>query len=157
MFRMKTRAVPAATAVVLLALLASNAAWAQTPPGKLVSRDDLRLCMNSEGSLATRRQTLEARNVQNREETAAIRAEAQELTAEQERIKDDSAKMDRFGRRVKAHNARIQAANAGVESLRADLETLNKALVAYNEQCGGIRYNDEDKEAILKERETPAK
>jgi hypothetical protein len=37
------------------------------------------------------------------------------------------------------------------------METLNKALVAYNEQCGGISYSKDDKEAILKERDTPAK
>jgi flagellar hook-basal body complex protein FliE len=156
MFRMKTRAFPTA-ATALLAAFVLQAAQAQAQPGKLVSRDELRTCMNSESSFATRRQALETRNGQNREEAAAIRAEAQELTAEQERIKDDSSKMDRFGRRVKAHNVRIQSANANVESLRADMETLNKALVAYNEQCGGISYSNDDKEAILKERETPAK
>jgi hypothetical protein len=145
-----------ATAALFAGALASQA-WAQTGSGKLLSRDELRSCMNSERTLVTRRQATQVRGTRNESEAAAIRAEAQQLTAEQARIKDDASKRDRFGRSVNAHNARIQAANLDAQALRAELEAFNKDLVAYNEQCGGIRYSDEDKAAILKEREAPAK
>lgn len=65
--------------------------------------------------------------------------------------------MDRFNRRVKTHNARVQVARANAESFRTDLESLNKALVAHNEGCGGVSFRIEDKEAILKERESAPK
>lgn len=139
---------------LLLAAIALQAAQAQTPPAKdrIVTRDELRVCMNSEGDLAARRQAMEARKGQDGEEVAAIRAEAQELTAERERLQRDDKPMERFERKVKAHNARVKAAQDKAEAFRADLESLNKALVAHNDNCGGIAYKAEDKAAILQER-----
>ena len=142
----------------VVAAFALQAAHAQTPPAKTVNRDQLRVCMNSESDLAARRQAMDARNKVNGEETAAIRAEQQELAEEKQRIGEDATKMDRFmNRRVKPHNARIKVAQDKAEAFRVDLETLNKALVAHNDQCGGISFMAEDKEAILKEREAAKK
>lgn len=154
---MKLLSITAVSSGLLLAAITLQAAQAQTKPDKLVTRDELRICMNSESDLAARRKTMAPRNDQNREEAAAIRAEAQELADEQKRLEEANRSMDRFNRRVKAHNARVQAAQANEESFRADLEALNKALVAHNDQCGGISFRTEDKEAILKEREAATK
>lgn len=134
-------------------------AQAQAKPAKLVSRDELRVCMNSESELAARRKASEARANQNREEAAAIRAEAQELTDERQRIgEEEYTKLERFvNRKVKPHNVRVKAAQDAAEAFRAELESLNKSVVAYNEQCGGISFRPEDKEAILKEREAAKK
>ena len=153
---MKFFFIPAVSAGILLATIALHAAQAQTGPAKVVTRDELRACMNSESELAVRRQAAEARNRQNRDEAAAIRVEQEQMAAEQKRIEENEGAMDKFNRRVKLHNARVQAAKAGADSFRADLETLNKALLAYNDQCGGITFQPQDKEAILKERD-PAK
>jgi hypothetical protein len=150
---MKPISFPALGAGLLLAAFTLQGAHAQTKPAKVVTRDELRACMNSEVALATRRKELEPRNKVNGEEAAAIRAEAEQLKAEQEKIIEDNGPMDRFNRKVKAHNARILAARTNADAFKAELENLNKSLVAHNDQCGGISFRQEDKEAILKERE----
>lgn len=153
---MKLNSVTALRTGLLAAVIAFPAAQAQTPPPKekLVTRDELRVCMSSESELATRRQALEARAAQNREEAGAIRTAAEELAEEKKRVDDDPNQMriDRFERRVKAHNTRVKAAQDKAEALRADLEAMNKSLLAHNDSCGGISFRKEDKDAILQER-----
>jgi len=150
---MKSIPIPSLCAALLFAVYTLQGAQAQTTPDKVVTRDELRRCMNSEVTLATRRKELEARNKVNGEEAASIRTEADQLKAEQARIIEDNGPMDRFNRKVKTHNARIQVARTNADAFKAELETLNKSLVAHNESCGGISFRQEDKEAILKERE----
>ena len=151
---MKPISIPALGAGLLLASIVLHTAQAQAPaPGKVVTRDELRTCMNSEVTLATQRKELEARGKVNGEEASAIRAEADQLKAEQEKIIADNAPMDRFNRKVKAHNARILAARTTADAFKAELETLNRSLVSHNEKCGGISFLQEDKDAILKERQ----
>lgn len=153
---MKIISIPAIGTALLLATLTLGAAQAQTPAPRMVTRDELRVCMNSESGLKTRREAIDPRAKQNRDEAAAIRTEAEALKEEHDKLVDDQKPLDRFERKVKAHNARVRAAQDSAEALRAELESLNKAMLAYNEQCGGITYLSEDKAAILKERE-PAK
>ena len=141
----------------ILASIALHQAQAQTKPARMVTRDELRVCMNTEGDLATRRKALDERNGKNREEAAAIRAEAEEMRVEQKRVEDEPGRADRFNRRVRAHNERVKAAQTVAETFRGELEALNKELIAYNETCGGITFLSEDKEAILKEREAGKK
>jgi septal ring factor EnvC (AmiA/AmiB activator) len=88
---------------------------------------------------------------------AAIRAEAEAVADERQRIDQNQGRMDRFERHVKTHNTRVKVAQANAESFRTDVEALNKALLAHNDQCGGISFRAEDKEAILKERESATK
>ncbi len=141
-----------AVAGLLLASFAFHAAQAQAPAPKLVTRDELRACMNSEAELATRRQAIEARAKANRDEAAAIRAEAAELKAEGEKLADTDQPMDRFNRKIRAHNIRVSGSQTVAATFNADLDALNKSVVGYNQQCGGITFLPEDKEAILKER-----
>lgn len=140
---------------LLLATFALHTAQAQTPPPRLVTRDELRTCMNAESALATRRQAAEARSRQNGDEAAAIRTESAQLKAENEKLQDDNAPMEKFQRKVKVHNARVQAAQAAVMSFNTELDAMNKAVGDYNQQCGGISFLPEDKEAILRERAAP--
>jgi hypothetical protein len=141
-----------AVAGLLVASFAFHAAQAQAPAPKLVTRDELRACMNSEAELATRRQAIEARAKVNRDEAAAIRAEAAELKEEGEKLADTDKPMDRFNRKIRAHNLRVSGSQATAAAFNADLDALNKSVVGYNQQCGGITFLPEDKEAILKER-----
>ncbi len=136
-----------------IALQGTHAMAQAQPAAKLVSRDELRTCMNTESDLVTRRKELEARGAKNRDEMAAIRADSAELEAEGTRLEKDQKPMERFNRKIKVHNTRIQAARDTADAFKSELETLNKGLIAYNEQCGGISFLPEDKEAILKERE----
>jgi septal ring factor EnvC (AmiA/AmiB activator) len=140
---------------LVLAITAFQPTQAQTAPPRLVTRDELRACMNSESDIAARRQAIEARGRQNRDEAAAIRSVNEELKAEQEKLEEDQKPMDRFNRKVKAHNARVQAAQAAAVAFNNDLDGLNKSVVGYNQQCGAISFLPEDKEAILKERAAP--
>lgn len=154
---MKIQSVTTIAVGLLLAGLAIQEAQAQAKPAKMVTRDELRVCMNTESGLATRRQAVDARKVKFNEEAAAIRAESAELKAEQERLEARNESMDKLNRRVRAHNARVKASQDEAAAFRADLDDLNKGLIAYNEQCGGITFLSEDKEAILKEREAAKK
>lgn len=146
----------ALSAGLFLASIALLGAQAQTRPAREVNRDELRACMNSESSLATRRQAVESRGKQNSTEFDAIRAEAAELTEEKKRIEERNTSRDRFDRRVNTHNTRVQAAQALGESYRTDLAALNKDLSTHHDQCGVISFKPEDREAIQKER-GPAK
>ena len=151
---MKLTSLATIASALLLSLATLQSAQAQTKPARVVTRDELRACMQSETDLAARRKAMEARNQKNGEEAAAIRAEAKELLEEKARIEEDNTKLERFmNRRVKPHNVRVKAAQDNAEAFRTDLEGLNKSLIAHNEQCGGISFLAEDKEAILKERE----
>lgn len=142
---------------LLLAAATFQGAHAQSTEAKVVTRDELRVCMNRERDLATQRQAVEAQNRRNGEEFAAIRAEVQELKEEQERVEREPSRSDRFQRRVRAHNAKVEAAKGMDASFRASLDALNQAVVAHNAQCGGIAFLPEDKAAILKEREAAGK
>ncbi len=156
------------SAIALAALCAGTPAWAQTAApapadvgtkaeARVVSRDELRACMNSESALTTRREQARALNAARQEENQAIRAEAAQLADDRKAIRDDEyTKLERFDRRVKLHNARIQTANTAMAGVRAEMDAVNKDLTAYNAQCGGIRFMPEDKAAILKEREGKA-
>ena len=142
---------------LLLAAATIQGAQAQPTEAKVVTRDELRVCMNRERDLATQRQGVEAQNRRNGEEFAAIRAEVEELKAEQARLEREPSLADGFDRRVRAHNAKVEAAKAMDASFRANLDALNQAVVAHNAQCGGISFLPEDKAAILKEREAAGK
>lgn len=139
------------------ALAILQPALAQDKAARTVSRDELRVCMNSESDLAGRRKALHERATASREEQKSIAAEAEELGKERQRLEDEQKSMDRFERKVRQHNGRVKTANEQSTALRAELETLNKELVAYNDKCGGIAFRPEDKEAILKEREAAKK
>jgi hypothetical protein len=157
---MPSKFAPSLAAGLLLAVFAADvAAQASAPakPQRIVSRDELRTCMNTEATLVERRKALEARAVSNQAEVVAIRAEAAKMAEDQKNVDaDDERKVRQFKRVVDAHNARVQAANAAKEVFRTDLDALNKGLQAYNAQCGGIGFKSEDKEAILKERAASA-
>lgn len=136
--------------------MAAQSTPAGTTP-RNVTREELRVCMNSEGELAKRRQGLEARGKKQSEEGAAIRDEAAELQQEMKAAEENSRNTDRVERKVRAHNLRIKAANDVLTALRGDVDQLNKDTNAHNDKCGGISFLPEDKEAILKEREAAAK
>ncbi|MES2787681.1 MAG: hypothetical protein V4684_19600 [Pseudomonadota bacterium] len=149
-------------AVLLISSFALQEAQAQAAaPAKeprLVNRDELRVCMNTEAGFAPTRSKLDAQRTANSAEVAAIRAESAELAKEAESINEgDDRKQRAFKRKVDAHNARVQASNAALQATRTELEAFAKTATAYNEQCAGITFRTEDKEAILKEREAAPK
>ncbi|MRD49176.1 hypothetical protein [Caenimonas koreensis] len=143
----------------ILSLVTAQGALAQAAKSpKVVTKDELRVCMDSESSLAARRKEIEARKAANVAEIAAIKTANVQMAEEQKDIDESNdRKVREFKRKVTAHNDRVKAANAAQEAFVKDLEAFNKSLVAYNDSCGGISYSREDKEEILKEREAAAK
>ena len=149
-----------ATSILLVALTtAYGSANAQAAkPAKLVSKDELRVCVNSEAELVTRRKALEATKTANSAEVAAIKAESAQMAEDAKDVDESNdRKVREFKRRITAHNERVKAANGASEAFGKELDSFNKALVAYNDSCGGISYSREDKEDILKEREAAGK
>ncbi|HSI53933.1 MAG TPA: hypothetical protein VK981_08170 [Ramlibacter sp.] len=153
---MKPQSIVSIACGLLLAAAHLQAVHAQAQaPAKaprIVSRDELRVCMNNEAELATNRKSLDERIAKNREDNAAIRADSAALAEEGRRLEEDQKPMDRYNRKVKQHNVRIDESRKMADVLKTDLETLNKGLVSYNEKCGGITFLPEDKQAILQER-----
>ena len=157
---MQLKSTLSATSILLLALAtAHGAAHSQAAkPAKLVSKDELRVCVNSEAELATRRKAIEASKSANSAEVAAIKAESAQMAEDQKDVDESNdRKVREFKRRIAAHNDRVKAANGASEAFGKELDSFNKALVAYNDSCGGISYSREDKEDILKEREAAGK
>ena len=154
----KSRALAALCPLLLLAGHATAqspaAAPAQAPASaqRMLSRDELRVCMKSGAELATRRTGMEGRNARTRDEAAAIRAEGQQLAADQKALStQDRAQVEAFNQRADAYNARVQAAKASIEAITADQLALNAAVLAYNEQCGNATSRQADRDAIEKE------
>lgn len=157
---MKHNTLPTMAAALLLATVVAQDVQAQSKPEpRVVSRDELRACMDAESSIASKRKAIDQIKESNRAEAEAIKAEATEMNAEQQKLQEnpDERKERAFKRKVSAHNDRVKAANAQVEAFRTQAEDMNKSAIAYNEKCGGISFMKEDKDAILKEREAAGK
>jgi hypothetical protein len=149
---MKFKSICTTTTLSLLGAFIVCSAPAQTPPARVVNRDELRACMSSTRKLTADRQSLSERGTKAREEARAIAAELQELTEQRPRAEErGGVALDRFNRKVKSHNARMEAVRASAERIGKDEQAFNAETIAYNASCGRISFKPEDKEAILKE------
>jgi hypothetical protein len=152
----------AAAACGLLLAAALPAAQAQSSPAsapaRLVTRDEYRACLASGDSIHARQQDLEQRNKRAADDAAAMRTEAAELADEQKRLEEHpNLPRTRFERRVAAFNAKVPVEKERAGALKSDLEAFNAAVVAHNGQCARITVRDEDRDAVVKERESKAK
>jgi chromosome segregation ATPase len=148
----------AAACGVLLIAVAAPAAQAQSAPARVVTRDELRACMDSGDNIRARQQDLDQRNKRAAEDLAAMRAESAELAEEKKRLEDHPDQpRARFERRLLAYNAKLPVEKANADTFKADLDAFNAALAAHNTQCGHIAAHPEDREAVQKERDAKAK
>lgn len=146
-----------AVSAITLAAAGAAAQTANKAP-RVVSKDELRVCMNDEAALAVRRKDIDAKRAVNQTEQTAIRAEGQALAEDEKNVdQTNDRRVREFKRRVDTYNTRVKTANDALAAVRVELDGLNKSLIAYNESCAGISFLSEDKEAILKEREAAAK
>ena len=132
-------------------------AQAQTAAPRMINRDELRACMDSESQIAARREAADARSKAQVAEHSAIRTEREAIQAEHKRVEEGSGSRDRLERRVRVFNDRLKAANDVQAQISAELDSIGKALGEHNARCSGTAYKDEDKEAILKERAAAGK
>ena len=145
----------AAAAAFSLAAIAQ----AQTPPLKVITKDEYRACLDDQDVLKVKADSIRERGAKLNTESDAIRAEDDELKAEQKRVEESSMPLarERFDRKVKAHTARIKAAEAEGAKLRAEADQVQKDLEAHNAKCSNVSIKTEDREAVQKERETAGK
>ena len=86
--KMKALSANLIASALLVSLLSLHAAHAQPKGAKVVSREQLRACMDSESELAARRSAIDSRKARSNEESAAIKVEAADLTEEQALFRD---------------------------------------------------------------------
>jgi hypothetical protein len=155
---LRTSLLAAAACTLLLAAVAAPAAHAQSAPARVVTRDELRACMDSGDAIRARQQELDQRNKRAAEDLAAMRAEAAEIADQKKQLEDHpDMPRARFERRLLAYNAKLPVEKANAETFKTDLDAFNTALAAHNTQCGHIAAKPEDREAVQKEREAKGK
>ncbi|MFO1338106.1 MAG: hypothetical protein U1F53_07690 [Burkholderiaceae bacterium] len=116
--------------VVLVAAVAHAPALAQsdgiksldgtnkTGGGKVLTREELRVCMKQQDELASKRTDLEARRAALNQERDAIQAENQAIQTEQASLKDRNSKVKEYNDKLSAFAARVDAYNKGMEELQ---------------------------------------
>jgi hypothetical protein len=142
-----------------LAAALSLQAAAQDAPKKVLTRDELRACLDNQDKLKARADDVKARIKKLNEDVDAVKAEEDQLKAEQKRVEDSSfpGARDRFDRKVKQHTARAKVVEEDGKKVRADGEALTKDLDAHNANCANVAVKKEDKEAVDQEREAAGK
>ena len=156
---MKVRTVLCATSAAILVMAAATGAFAQAAKSpKVVSKEELRVCVNTEAELAVQRKGIETQKAASVAEMAGLKIANAELGKDREELDETNDRRVReFKRKMAAYNERVKAANAASEEFGKNLDAFNAKLTGYNDSCGGISYSREDKEEILKEREAAAK
>lgn len=162
----------AALAVVLLAVLAAPSAYAADPPAKkpaapkttaksktkVMSRDELRACMDEQDRLQAVRTRVE-------KEQGALdrqRGEVQALDAELEKKRAaidpaDAAAREALDAEVGKRDQVVDAYNARLASLREQGQTFDSGRQAWVERCANKDFDEMDEAAIKKERQRAAR
>jgi len=142
---------------IALAALACACAQAQTlklgkeAPAPL-TREELRRCLDREGSLQQRKRAQEAERVQIARENQEVALAAQQLADDLRRTDTrDFSRVDGYNARATAHEARRAALNARIGRFNADVEQLNADGAEHLRQCASRPYDPADREAILNE------
>jgi Na+-translocating ferredoxin:NAD+ oxidoreductase RnfC subunit len=150
------------SAIALAAAAVLPLAQAQTlNVTRKVNRDELRECLDAGDSLKVRNDDLKARSTRLNAVNEELKAEAQDISQQiekQERTPTTfSLGRERLERRKAAYEQKAATAKSESEKFIPEADTLSKDVETYNRRCGGITYSREDREAILKERETGRK
>lgn len=155
---MKTTSILSIACGALAAALALPV-LAQDAPKKVLTRDELRQCLDEQDTLKARADAVKPRIAKLTAEADAFKAEEEQLKEEQKRAEDSQALgvRDRFERKVKAHTTKGKALEAESAAVRAEGDSLTKGLDAHNAKCANVSVKTEDKEAVMKEREAAGK
>jgi hypothetical protein len=147
------RAVPALA--LCLAALAATIAWAADPALKtgskspLLTREELRACMNTKASLDQQREQVEQMK-------AGLDAEKTDIESEGSALKERLAALDRTNKDLveqfvesnNAHDKRIDAYSARSSTFNAKVDTLLADREAYKRDCENRRFDERDERAI---------
>ena len=149
-------------AVALAACALTVVAQPQTTKdGKRIgTRDEYRACMNNTDEIEQRQAALRTRSESIAKDMNALNEEAPELTAAVKSADDDGVtglRRTRLERRVKEHDARLKAAQEQEDALNKDVQGLNKFIEDYKGRCTGVAYDNDDIDAVKKERAAAGK
>jgi hypothetical protein len=144
---------------VVFALWTGASAAPDTRPAparpEVMSRFELRQCMDRQEALDRRQKVLDAEQALLDSEASALAEEAR-LLAGQLRFLDqkDARVLENYDRQRVSHNESVKRYNAANESINADLEALNSDTAAVMKTCATRLFSKDDQEAILAERRT---
>ena len=132
-------------------VLAQNLTLKKPPP--LLSRAELRQCMDREDTLKQRFDALERMRESGLATSAEIGESARRLSEELRRIDaTDVAAVDDYNRRAKAHDAVVEASNKRADAFNAAIQSLNTDNADHLAACATRPYLQSDKKALLEER-----
>jgi predicted nucleic acid-binding Zn-ribbon protein len=155
----------AITTIAFVALAACAAvAIAQpkmTKDGKRIgTREEYAACLNTADDIEQRQNALRTRSETIAKEMKALNDESPELNAAVKSADDDGLtgiRRTRLERRVKEHDSRLKAAQEQEAALNKDVDGFNKFVEDYKGKCTGIAFDNDDIDAVKKERAAAGK
>lgn len=131
--------------------LAQNLTLKKPPP--LLSRAELRLCMERDEALNRRAEALRKAHEFNQSALVEITDNAKRLAEELRRIDStDAAAVDAYNERIKAHDALVDANNKRAEAHNIAVDSFNNDNADQMAACATRPYLQADRNAILAER-----
>ncbi len=130
----------------------SSANPAQPTPRKLLSRVELRICIQREEELGRRQDAMRKAQDEHQRSSAKLSAEAIELSR-MLRATDpnDAVAVDLYNQRNDARNDQVDLHNQRAEALNAVLADLQEAEADYLATCASRPFLKADENAVLKE------
>jgi anion-transporting ArsA/GET3 family ATPase len=145
---------PILSALLATALQAGASEPDATPaPRELLSRAELRACMDRESGLDERREALKQEQDAHTAAGALLSQEATELSELLRTLDNtDKAAVEDYNKRNEARNRLVEINNKRAEKLNATSAELRAAEADYMAECTARPFLKTDEEAILKER-----
>lgn len=124
----------------------------KAPPLRLLSRAELRACMNRETTLQQRQDALVVAQAAHTAEISTLSEEAKRLAEELKALDTtDDIAVDEYNRRNAERNERVGKANARAEALNATGAELQSDNADYMKECVARPYLQSDRDALLRE------
>jgi len=155
------KAISSIAFTVIAACAITAIAQQTTKDGKRIgTRDEYRACLDNADQISQRQDALRTRSETLAKDMRALNEEAPELSAAMKSADDDGVsgvRRTRLERRVKEHDTRLKAAQEQEGALNKDVEDLNKFIVDYKGRCTGVVFDNDDIEAVKKDRAAAGK
>lgn len=119
----------------------------------VMSRVELRQCMDRQDALARRRSIIDAEQALSDSEASALAEEARLLSEQMRKVDSRSAeKLANLNRQLAGHNESVKHFNASLEALSSETAELNADTADMMATCTTRLFSKDDQEAILSER-----
>jgi chromosome segregation ATPase len=163
-FRLRTSrlcaALLVATTTAAAPALAADAAPAKPaaqPQGKVMTRDELRACLDERDQIQAQRARIQKENAalaQQRTDFSQREAELTQRRTAQDPA--DAAAAQALQTDIAEHDRRVDEFNAQLKTLRDNNQALETQRVAYVQRCETRPYDERDEAAIIRDRRNAA-